>query len=250
MLFRILGCLFLSILLCLPQFLAGQSLNNSETESQSPSIMRPRLAEGEISVVRLRIPPRAVELYNRALDGFRKQKLEDAKRNVEKALKIYPCYPDALALRGGIDLSLQQWKAAERDFQASIDADPSFPPGYIGLADALNEESRFDDALTVLQRANHFTPGAWNVQYETSRALIGKHLYDRALHIVEEALRARSAPRVSLLRLAKAHALAALGKLPEAAAELQAYLSSGLAERDDRQARDLLYQIQAATAGQ
>ncbi len=249
MLGRILGCVVLIILICLSQSLAGQSLNDSHTNTQSPAIKQPPPTEGQISVLRLRVPRKAVELYNQALDAFEKQKLDDAKKRVEQALKIHPSYPDALTLRGGIHLEWQQWDAAAQDFRASIDTDPAFAPAYIGLADALNVEFRFDDALAVLQRADQLTPGAWNVQYETSRALIGKHLYERALNVLEEALRAR-APHDSLLRLAKAHALVALGKLPEAAGELRAYLSSGSVEREDEAARDLLNRIQAAVGGQ
>jgi tetratricopeptide (TPR) repeat protein len=249
MLCRIFGCAVLSIFICWAQSFAGQSLNNPEANTQSPSITQPRPAEAHISVVRLRVPPKAVELYNHALDAFGKDQLEDARKNVEHALKIYPSYPDALTLRGGIHLGLQRWDAAEQDFRASIAVDPTFSPPYIGLADALNGELHFDEALAVLQQAEQLTPNAWNVQYETSRAFIGKHLYDRALNVIERALRARSAPD-SLLRLAKAHALAALGKLPEAAEELRGYLASGSAEREDEQARDLLNQIQAAIGGQ
>jgi tetratricopeptide (TPR) repeat protein len=246
MLCRSVACV-VAILVCLPQSFAGQSLSNPSTATPSPHATHPHEPEDRISVVRLRIPPKAMGLYNRALDAFEKQKLEGAQKKVEQALRIYPSYPDALTLRGGIALSLQQWSAAEQDFRASIDADPTFSPAYIGLADALNQRSRFDDALAVLQRAEQLTPGAWNIQYETSSAFIGKHLYDRALDIVEGALRTRSASHDSLLRLAKAHALAALGRFPEAAEELRAYLSTGSAESDDSQARDLLDQIQAAT---
>lgn len=111
----------------------------------------------------------------------------------------------------------------------------------------LNEELRFDDALSVLQRADRLNLGDWNIQYETSRSLIGKHLYDRALNILEKALVRH--PHDSLLRLAKAHALAALGKFPEAAQELQAYLSDP-EEREDEPARNLLNHVQEAIGGQ
>jgi len=246
---RILGCGVLSIFVCLSQSLAGQSINNSETDTQSPSITHPRPEDGHISVVRLRAPRKAMELYNRGWDALRKQKLDEAEKDIEQVLKIYPIYPDALALRGAIHLELHQSEAAEQDFRASVDADPTFASAYIGLAEALNEEQRFDDALAVVEQASQLTPDAWNLQYESSRALIGKGLYDRALKVIEEALRARPA-RDSLLHLAKAHALAGLGKLPEAAEELRAYLSSGPTESGDEQARNLLTQLQTAIGGQ
>jgi tetratricopeptide (TPR) repeat protein len=122
----------------------------------------PRRA-GRISVVRLRVPRKALEPHDHALNAFRKQKLEDAEKEVERALKIYPRFPDALTLCGGIRVARQQW------FRASIDTDPTFSPAYIGLADVLNEELRFDDALAAVQRADQLTRGAWNLQYETSR---------------------------------------------------------------------------------
>lgn len=244
-----LGCVVLSVSICLTQSLAGQSLNNSEPVTQPPSTTHSRTAEAQISVVRLRVPGKAMELYNRALEAVAKQKAEEANKKVGQALKIYPNYPDALTLRGAIRHDMHECEAATEDFQASIDADPTFAPAYIGLADVLNDESRFEDALIVLQRADQLNPGAWNIQYEISRSLIGQHLYDHALNVLEKTLRAGHA-RDSLLRLARAHALAALGKFPEAAQELQTYLSSGTAQRDDEQARNLLNQIQAAIGGQ
>lgn len=249
MLCRALGSVVLSVFFCLLPSFAEQSLNNSDTDAPPPSITHSAATEGDISVVRLRVPRKAMKLYSHALEALSKEKVEDAKEDIEQALQIYPRYPDGLALRGGIYLALKQWGAAEQDFRASIDADPNFSPAYIGLADALNGELRFDDALTVLRRADEFTPGAWLVPYETSRALIGKHLYEQALDAVEAALRTRS-PHDSLLRLAKAHALAALGKLPEAAKELRAYLSSRPKNSDDAEARDLLNQIEGATSGE
>jgi tetratricopeptide (TPR) repeat protein len=249
MLRRILGWFVLSVSICLTQSFARQSLSDSGTETHPSSTTYPQASEAQISVVRLRVSGKAIELYNRALEALAKQEVEDANKKVEQALKIYPNYPDALTLRGAVRHELHRCEAATQDFQASIDADATFAPAYIGLADVLNDESRFDDALVVLQRADQLNPGAWNIQYEISRSLIGQHLYGRALNVLEEALRAGHA-RYSLLRLAKAHALAALGKLPEAAQELQTYLSSGPVQRDDEEARNLLNQIQAAIGGQ
>lgn len=95
---RILGCVLLSTFSCLYSF--GQLLNNWDTNPQSPSTTYGRTAEGQVSVARLRVPRKAMELYNHALDALRMQMFEHAKKNIEQAPQIYPGYPDALALRG------------------------------------------------------------------------------------------------------------------------------------------------------
>ena len=77
----------------------------------------------------------------------------------------------------------------------------------------------------------------WDVQYELARALIGKKQYRRALSVRETSLRKEHG---SLLHLARAHALAGLGKYPQARSELEEYLRFNPGSEGAQDARNLL----------
>lgn len=211
---------------------------------QPPAISESNASQCRISVVRLSVPEKARKLYNNALSAFVKLKLAEAKHKLDQALNLYPTFPDALTLRGGIDLNMQHWEPAEQDLQAAIRIDPTYLPAYVGLADLYNAESRFDDALAVTEKADAFAPN-WNVSYEIARALIGKEQYERALTTADDAIHA-TADHHPLLHLAKAHAFAGLRKYPQAAAELRSYLSDPFLAEDDPNARDMLNRIERA----
>lgn len=245
------ACIILFSLNCLAQSVADNLATDLplSSGSQPPSIgvdgrSVPR-SEQRISVARLKVPRKVRQLYDKAFKAFQKDKSATAKRKLDEALQQYPAFPEALTLCGVIQFNLNQWEAAERNLQAAVRSDPAFPPPYVLLGDLYNRELRFDDALATTERAVALTPDTWLVQYEIARALIGKHLYDRALTISDAALRSNQG---TLLHLARAHALAGLKRYPQAAAELRAYLHYQPAGEGSQHARDLLLQLQDAMA--
>lgn len=219
----------------------SQNSQDSFSDPQLASIAPTGPPEAGISVTRLRAPGKARAHYNQAFKLFVKNKFSDAEREVEVALRLYPAYPDALTLRGAIQLYLHHFESAERDFQAAIRSDTRYSPAYVSLADLYNSESRFDDALALTEQAATSMPATWNVQYEIARALIGKRQYESALAIADSALHAKRPHH--LLHLAKARALLGLKQYSQAKIELQTYLAD---ERpgDREHARGLLNQIQ------
>lgn len=224
--------------------------NESGLNNSGPHVLNtpgPRFkgtGETRISVTRLREPRKAQELYNKALHGWKNGHFVEAQKQLDKALKIYPRFPEALTLYGCLDVSLQRWDSAEQEIQAAIQADPSFSPGYIVLAGIYNAERRFDEAQQAIQQALAAGANTWHIQYEIARWLIGKRDYESALATAEAAL--RSVPDESLLHLAKAHALVGLRKYQQAATELNAFLQYEPAGDGSEQARKLLQKIQKA----
>jgi tetratricopeptide (TPR) repeat protein len=157
---------------------------------QSPSSIGARSmtgADARISVVRLREPRKGQRLYNKALRAWADQKPAEAERRLEQALKIYPTFPEALTLHGGIQASLQHWKAAEESLRSAIQIDPTYPPAYVVLAGVYNGQSRFEEAQGATQRALSAGADTWDVHYEIARTLIGKREYTHALTITESA---------------------------------------------------------------
>jgi tetratricopeptide (TPR) repeat protein len=178
------------------------------------------------------------------MDAWLKHKTAEAVHRLEQALQLYPPFPEALTFYGGLQASLQQWEPAERSLRAAIQSDPSYSPAYAVLAGVYNAQARFNEAEEAAQQALSEGADSWDVQYEIARALIGKKDYETALTITDSAM--RSTPHGSLMHLAKAHALAGLGRYPQAATELRAYLSYQPDGEGSERARDLLNQIEGA----
>jgi tetratricopeptide (TPR) repeat protein len=221
--------------------------NNSDLHSRiTPGPRFKGAAEARISVTRLREPRKAQELYNKALHGWRKGHFVEAQKQLDKALNIYPRFPEALTLYGCLQGSFQQWDSAEQKIQAAIRADPNFSPEYVVLAGIYNAQRRFDEAQQAIQQALSAGAGTWHIQYEIVRSLIGKRDYESALAAADAAL--RSMPDESLLHLAKAHALIGLRKYPQAAKELNTFLHYDPAGDGSEQARNLLQKIQRAAS--
>jgi tetratricopeptide (TPR) repeat protein len=220
-----------------------QHKSNPLVETNPPA-RKVEAADACISIVRLREPPKARHLYEKAMNAWMNHKPAEAKRRLEHALNVYPTFPEALTFYGGIQASLQQWASAEQSLQTAIQTDPSYSPAYIALAGVYNAQARFDDAQEATQQALAAGADSWNVQYEIARALIGKKQYETALTVTDAAL--RSNQHRSLLHLAKAHALLGLRRYLQAATELRIYVHDEPEGKGSEQARDLLNQIPGA----
>lgn len=232
---------------CLAQ---GSETNRSQDpgrngQNQGPAIgvrsSTQPVADDSISVARLRVPLKVGRLYEKARAAFLKHQYAEAQGQLTQALQQYPAFPEALTLSGAIQLDLNQWEPAEQSLLAAVQSDPTYGTAYLVLGDLYNRELRFDDALSVSQRAVALTD-SWVVQYEMARALIGKGQYGLALSTSEAALRTNPG---TLLHVAKAHALVGLGRYAEAAAELRTFLEYQPAGEGGQDARDLLQQIQS-----
>lgn len=199
-------------------------------------------ADAHISIARLKEPPKARRLYEKAMRAWIKGAPAEAERKLDQALQIDPAFPEALILYGGIQSSLQQWETAEQKLHEAIRIDPSYSPAYIILAGVYNAQSRFEEAHDVAQKALSAGANNWDVQYEIARALIGKRDYESALVTTEMALREKR--HGSLLHLAKAHALLGLRRYRQATVELKVFLRYQPSGDGSEQARSLLELVQ------
>lgn len=191
---------------------------------------------------RLRVSRKAQRLYEKAIEAWKKHGPAEALPKVEQALKIDPTFPEALSLYGYIQTSRQDWDSAEQNLQAAVQSDPGYSTAYIILAGIYNTQGRFDEAQAATQQALSAGASTWSVQYEIVRVLIGKRQYENALAVAEGALRSK---HITLMHVAKAHALLGLRRYPEAATELRAYLRDEPSGEGSQDAHDILDRLQS-----
>src|SRR6516162_2117186 len=107
----------------------GLTLNYADLHSSKTSSARSLGAvDARISIQRLKVPRKARQLYEKALEAWGKHAGADAQQKVDQALQLDPGFPEALTLLGGIRAANQQRDAAEQCVQAAIRSDPDYPP--------------------------------------------------------------------------------------------------------------------------
>src|SRR5215469_12112779 len=198
-----------------------------------------------VSTVRLRVPRKTRELYEKARKAFGKRRYAEAQQMLDRALQGYSDFPEALTMSGYIQICLSESELAEQNLLAAVRVDPTYGLAHIVLADLYNTERRFDDALAAARQAAELIPNSWVVQFEMARAFLGNGQYDSAVSTSEAALRANGG---TLLHVLKAHALIGLDRYPEAVTELRTYLQYQPLGELSQDAHDLLDQIQGAIA--
>jgi len=197
-----------------------------------------------VSVEDYKIPEKARNEFRKAQDAAFKSKPVDAGNHLKKALNIYPDYAAALTLRGLLKLDQKDLSGAMADLQQAIQTDGNYGMAYIGMGAVLNLDSKFDDAIRTLERAESLMPNAWQAYFEMGRALIGKASFPEALRQLDRA-ESLAPAEVSLVHLAKAHALMALRMYSDAATELEIYLRKTPSGPNSPLARQMLEQATA-----
>lgn len=204
-------------------------------------------SESAISVVRLKIPQKARDRYNKAAQAYIRGKLDQAVKAVNQSLAIDPQNPEALTLRGLIACRNQNAAAAIADFQQSIDVDPTYEPAYTAMSAIFNSQGKYDDAARTTERAIAVNPNAWQGYFEMAKAMLGKGLYQKALQVANKA-ESLAPSGVAGIHLLKAYALVPLKLYKEAGTELQAFLSHAPRGQDTSGVKVLLAKVQAAEA--
>jgi predicted Zn-dependent protease len=200
-----------------------------------------------VSVSQLKVPGKAKQLFAKAQEAFQKEKFDQCREKLAKALQIFPNYAQALTLRGLLALQDNQLDQASADLEQAIKNDYSYGQAYVVLGATYNLMQHYDDAMRVLERATALAPGSWQAYLELSKALLGKGQFEAALRQVNKAS-ALAPPSYGAIHLVKAHALLGVKNYDQAVVELEQYLGSKPDSAESAKARETLNQVRAFMA--
>ena len=200
-----------------------------------------------VSVAEYKVPQKARDALHKAEVALAKNRLDDASKEVAKALQIYPHYAPALTLHGVLALDHGQAQVAVDDFDHAIHSDPSFALAYTGMAAAMNELGKFEDAARSADRAIALAPNAWQSYFEMAKACMGKQDYRGALTQLDKSQQflLNDFPPLHLVR---ADAMIAIHNYGAAAGELQAFLKLAPQDPNAGKARQALDKMKALMA--
>ena len=87
-----------------------------------------------ISAISLAAPKDARKAFEKGMDQAKRQKLDDAMKNYQKAVDVYPKYADAWFELGKLQAAKGQADAAHQSFDAAVEADPKYLKPYLELS--------------------------------------------------------------------------------------------------------------------
>lgn len=128
--------------------------NENKAASSSPVNKMPRL-------VRLLSPPKRLSpktfdenhYYNLAEKSYKQGDNNGAINNLATALKMRPKFPEALCLRGLVELRKKPYDSAVLSFEAAIKLQSKYPKAYQGLGSAYYKLGMHAAAIAALKKA-------------------------------------------------------------------------------------------------
>jgi len=208
------------------------------------------VAGTSISVTSMMAPKDAKKAYEHGLQSVLKNKPNDAAKDFEKAVAVYPKYADAWVNLGKIRLEQQSIEPARAALMRAMEADPMLVAPYVELGLLAAKDAKWQESGKYLDRAVELDPvdfpQAW---YADAVANYNLKKYDAAEKSARAAVKLdprHANPRSGyLLGLVLAEKQDYAG----AAAELTTYMKLAPNAPDMAQVKDQLRQIEKLASG-
>jgi tetratricopeptide (TPR) repeat protein len=200
-----------------------------------------------VSVAAMRVPEKARKALEKARGLAGKNRNDEAMKELNRALDIYPQYSDALRERGIMNYAAGHLEEAKTDLDQAIKCDPNNAMAYVALGATFNNDNKFDDALRALDRALSLAPDVWQGYFELARTKLAKGDYEGSLRAADKAqqfMKNEYAP----IHLVRAHAMLGMKNYTDAQGEFEAFLARDPNGEDSARVRQTLDQVKAFTA--
>jgi tetratricopeptide (TPR) repeat protein len=192
-----------------------------------------------------RAPKNARKEYEKASKDLAARDFDKAKADLEKAVKLYPCYARAQAHLATVLEVRHDSAGAEAALRKAIECDPDYLSSYIVLGQMLNDQRRFAESLPVLEAGARRAPSAWQLCYQLGVAYFGLDQYAKAEKEYQNVLEFNPSPPAELpLRLADIHLKEKA--YDKAYAEMKQYLQADPTGRFAGKVRGIMQQIDAS----
>lgn len=170
------------------------------------------------------LAPKAKEALTKGIQALRENKLDEAQKALDEAMKLAPSNPDVLYAQGFLDLKQREWAKAQSVLEKAVQIEPNRARTLSALGMALCNEEKYEEAAVPLEKSLQLDAGSgWETDYALGKTYYHLERYDEALKTAQQA-QTRSngqAPQVDLL---VAQALTAVGRYKDSAQVLRELL--------------------------
>jgi tetratricopeptide (TPR) repeat protein len=205
----------------------------------------PDMRGATVSAIRLGVPSKARNDYEKACGAFKRKKLPEAEQHVRDAIQKYSNYGAAWVMLGQVLQDEQKMNEARDACSQALSVDPSYLPPYLCLAGLLDRENQWGDLLTLSGRFLGMNPVADRYAYYY-RAIAHFHLYNlpEAQKNVLQAIAIDSEHHQPGLYFLSAQIYGEQGDVDDAAAQIRQFLKLSNGRQDKDAAKRYLAELQ------
>jgi Tfp pilus assembly protein PilF len=160
--------------------------------------------EGSIvSVTTMSVPKEAREAFDRGRKEGTEKKFDEAVKDLNKAVTIYPQYAAAWSFMAEIHRLQNQFEPARKEYAQALAADPKFVSPYFGLAAMAVVENKWTEAAQLTDQLIQLNSFAYPMAYFFNAAAnlnLGKlDAAEQSARKFQEVDKAHSRPDIALL---------------------------------------------------
>jgi tetratricopeptide (TPR) repeat protein len=205
-------------------------------------------SEVAVSGVRPVVTPSLLQEMDKSAEAIRKSKLADARKHLDKALRISPNNPDVLYLNGLLDMNQANLPEAERQFQRAVSIYPTHERSLLALGEVQVKLKELEPATQTMEKLLRQDSASWRAHLIAATAYAQSGNYLKAEQHAQRAV-SLSGSNAATARVLLGQILAAQGNREGARQEYQEVLRNyandaaapaakeGLANLDKNEAR-------------
>lgn len=178
---------------------------------------------GDAASAKPLLAPKAKEALDKALKALGSNKLPEAQKHLDEAVRLAPNHPDVLYAQGVLYIQQKNWAQAQSVLEKASQMDPTSGRAFSALGMAFVDDGKYDAAIAPLEKSVQLNSGTWETHWALGKAYYHQQHYDQALATSQLAWTESKgkAPQIELL---VAQTLTAVGKYEDAAQALRDFL--------------------------
>jgi tetratricopeptide (TPR) repeat protein len=171
------------------------------------------------------LAPKARKAFDKGLQALKEDKLDEAQKHFDEALKLAPNHPDVLYARAVVYLQRSDWANAQTLLEKATQLDPKHARAWSALGTALVNSRKFDQAIRPLQQSLALEPVGWETHWALAKAYYHLQQYEDSVKESQEAFSESHGASLDV-ELLLAQSLTAVGRYEDAAQTLRNFLKT------------------------
>ena len=172
------------------------------------------------------LAPKAKEALDKGMQALRDDKLDEAEKSLDQAMKLAPSNPDVLYVMGVLDLKKREWTKAQSVLEKATQLEPNSARALAALGMALCNQLKYAEAIPPLEKSVQVNPVSdWETHWSLAESYYHSERFDEALKFSQQA-QAESNGQVPQVDLLVAKSLVVVGRYEDSANVLRALIKN------------------------